>query len=703
MKYHPNFFWMIFFCTYLKFVYYKIIMKRNLCRLKIVAVILSLIAALSACKTVEPEPPEIKLPEVALQLKNATENILEIEITAKNADKVAYLCLNAGETVPSADAIMKSGTVVDLASDAKSVSLSSSVSVKIENLTPATEYVIHAVGAVSAENLLGEVGSLEAATLPHENMLSITGKSKTGLSYRIKVEENETYQHTYIEGWFYDYMLALMKETEGAAFDMDVFHWQLLADFGYDGKGPDEYSWNAGDPNPRRGDVAMLIGGKKYYVIASLYNPEKIEWEKETQVSEVILDPAGESGVTMTVAAEELTPQKVRVRMEMDSDDVNFYFYDLYPKEQYDSKIEENGKEWMMDYVYEYGNPLSKSFSDEWETEPSTSYVLALFGVDRAGDVFYVEQQFDTPALKPEFKVQMRTYEREAENYFSYDCIKIDVEAVNFVQLNAGQVSSLFMPKAVLEATLDMLGYSIDMMIANPEYALSIGAQPLSEEEAQQLQSESRFTSIYPELEASTEYCYFIMAPDNEGGYVTAYATASTDAEPEIGDPEPEYLAFLGDWTVTGQSTEDYSSPMVYDISIEQSVANRSFKIYGWGHSACTKEMPIIARYDSAVKKMFIDEQNIGIVTIDGMEKELVLNGLYMKYGELAYLTDYSGGIYEAKCNGDRLSMFPVIFTLDGMSYEFSSMSYFVKSEEGYELLPGERYYIVNFTIDRKK
>ena len=532
---------------------------------------------------------------------------------------------------------------------------------------------------------------------PEEGMIAGCSATKTSLSYRVNVEDGVTYRHTYIEGWYYDYVMDLYRQQLGEEFDKNVVIWNLLADYGHEATGPKEVTWNAGEDNIARNDIVRLVGGKDYYVIASLYNPEEASWSGTPAVERVTMKPAGKSTANISVEILEQSPKSVLLCMHPD-ENVNFYFYDFYPKAKYDEGVGQNGQEWIENFLFEYAYTSNVEYTDRWGTDPESSYMLAILGVDKNGDTFFVSQQIDTPAEKEELVVKMEPYDRPDENRFDHEAVKIDVDASTIKNINTEMAMEVFMPQATLDETLAMMGMNLDMLRQAPEYVAYIGATPLPEEEADELLVNGRFTSVRGELEPETEYCYLLLIASGDK-YILGEAHAKTAAEPAAEDPEPEYLSFVGEWTVKGKTTEDYASEMYYNIRIEQDIVNQSYKVYGWGSSDLTADKAFTARYDSGSKKMFIDgNQNIGTITLDGAEFALKFCGMVLQNGETLPV-DYSGAIYEAKCVGDHMSVFPNFVN----GYEITSMGFFGEQEGVFVAIPGDEHNMISFTIDRKK
>lgn len=101
---------------------------------------LPLLAVLCASCS-DDDAPVIK-PTVTVEAGTSTQTTLTFTITPENAEKCAWICLEAGEEVPAAEAI--------LANEANEVSATEAEEVEVTGLTPGTEYVI--VAAVSNSN-----------------------------------------------------------------------------------------------------------------------------------------------------------------------------------------------------------------------------------------------------------------------------------------------------------------------------------------------------------------------------------------------------------------------------------------------------------------------------------------------------------------------------------------------------------------------
>lgn len=117
-----------------------------------VAVTAVLLMAMTGCQ--EPEK-ELPAPSVTLTAADVTETSFSFTAVVSNADKVAYICCEAGEEVPAVDMILSEGTVIDPASAGPVV---------IEGLVSATDYIV-AAAASNAEKVMEAPAVLEFSTV----------------------------------------------------------------------------------------------------------------------------------------------------------------------------------------------------------------------------------------------------------------------------------------------------------------------------------------------------------------------------------------------------------------------------------------------------------------------------------------------------------------------------------------------------------
>jgi len=637
---------------------------------------------------------EPELPEVTLARGEVGETSIEVILSAKHADRVAclHLTASAAEAVPSAEEIFLRNEFVAEVSENETKYL-------IENLEPEANYVVYA--AASSEAGYSEVKSLQVTTVPHVRALSFVEATKTSFTYRVDVPERTVFQHGYIEGWYFDYCLALEQETLGAEFDMNVFLWNMLVDFGYESNGPQSFTWHAGDEDLKHGGIAMIVGGKKYYALYSLYEPEN-NWLGTPEAVAFETAPAGASKATISLVEEEVTSNSVKVCMEADPQTVRFFYYDLYGKESFDKRKAEIGEAGIMDYLFEYGYAAPNTYTDIWTVEPNKSYMLAVLGVDMDGDLFYVEKQYDSVPLEPEFSVDMRPFERELQGYHAYDTFEVMVTASNFDTIDAERTIWLMQPKAQIDMTLQMMGMTFDTLLQMPEYLAYLGGYPLPEECAEQLTRNGFFITYLTDFDEDTEYCYLCATPYEES-YKLAYAISRTEAIPQAGATDEEYKAFLGEWTLKGQSSEDFYSPKSYSLRFEELTPNRSYKVYGWSDSEIAQEFPFEARYHSDTKRISIEgHQLLGSTVQGGKDLQVFFDGFLMVNGRLQLAEGFTGPVYTGSVNGNSLSMFPEMVYLNHY-YEFKTMAYtgYDAANDIYYAFPGDDNYIVNFMVKR--
>lgn len=640
-----------------------------------------------------PSYEEEAVPEVAIAAGEIDETSAEIVLSAKNASHVAcmYVLKSYADEIPSALDVFRQGEFSsEIHEGGEALCL-------LEKLEPGTSYVVYA--AARKDEVYGEVKSLEVTTAALGKMLSFVESTKSTFTYRVDVPEGTTYQHAYIEGWYYDYMLELTKRDAGPEFDMDVFRWNLLVDFGYEAEGPQSFFWYAGQDNPKRNDVAKIVGGKKYYALFSLYKAEN-NWLGTPEAVAFETQPAGVSDCTINLI-DEVTPTSVKVRMEVDSEKVNFFFYDLYGKAAFDEMKAAKGEAGMMDYVFEYGYSAANTYTDLWEVDPDTSYMLAILGVDHNGDLFYMEKQYDTEPLQAELSVDMRPFERGLQGYHAYDTFEVLVTPANFGGIRTDGVLWTMQPKAQLDATLEMYGMTLEQLVEQPEYISYVGGMPLPEDCAEQLDKNGFFVTYLSDMDSDTEYCYLCAVPYGES-YKLAYATATTEAMPQSGVVDDEYKALLGEWTLEGQSTEDYYTRKSYTLRFEELTPNRSYKVYGWSDADVAQELPFEVRYYPETKKISIDgHQLVGTRVVDGVELPIYFEGFLAFNGDVQLADGFTAPAYRGSLTGNRLQLFPEYVVIEGRYYEFRTMAYSAYDPVDDIYYGFDKFLIVNFMVSR--
>ena len=668
-----------------------------------------------SCKQPEPQVEDPK-PEITITEGMVTENQIEFFLSATDADEVAYYFMETTDNVPllTLDGLFKGENV--FAASAEPVSFI------MENLNPATEYTVYAAASKEGQ-YFSEIKSLTINTAEKTKLLQFLSKSKTGFSYKINSEEGQQYLHTFLEGWYFEYMLDASRYEQGEEFDESLFIWNLLADNGILAEAPQEYEWYTGVEHPVRGDVAYIVPGTRYYVLASIWDEDNGGWTEKPEVIGIELEKPGKSDKTVACSIESLTPYGVSIRMEMNEQEVSFMMWDFFKKSDYKSYKAENGIEGIMAYVAEYalgkGQAKTNTYTDTWTVTPGTSYMLCLYGVDHNGDEFYTEMQVDVPMPDAKLYLGMEPYERELEGYNTYNTLKVSATYADFVDLD--YASSAFalvggpVEKTAFDAKVEAAGLSgtLEELEAQGEmlYALgqaNLGLNPVSadEEILAALNERGFFNKVYTGLNPDTEYIYMVMAHYDDK-IMCSLATAKTDPAPVDVTESEAYKAFLGNWDVTGMDTQnwDNKNQKTFHLTIDRLTSNRSYKIYGWSTGTLGDQFPFEAGFDEASGKMTISTpQTLGEVEIDGKVYEVRFVGKARnKYDpdNFMVLYDYEGLAYKVTMNEPYLHFNSEFFQYAGEWVDFKSLSYvfYDKEEKGYYM--AEPYDLTQFQVKR--
>lgn len=670
-------------------------------------------AGCTESKTDDPQP--VTPPTVAVELGRVTETEIEIKLSAKDADRVAYYVVEATDAASIPDA----ATVFELGESSQAFETPESF--EILDLKSGTAYTVYA--AASKGDTYSEVASVDATTdvpVVHE-LITDVQVSGLSVSYNIDLQEGYTCYHAYIEKWYYDLALMFAMQTAGPEFDRNAFMYNLLSEVGVPCEVSGQFVWTAGEDHPIRRTVS-LTPGKDYYVIAASFVNES--WTGEPSLIPFTMpESKGVSAEDIDISIDDLTTESVTLRMACDETKIAFFFYDLYEKSQFDAFKAEKGERGMMDYLFEYndGNVSGNTYTDKWIVDSGKSYVLALYGVDYNGCEIYKEFQVDVPVPTPVLALDIIPYDRELQGYHDYDTFLMSFEPLYFTnELNVDRMFCSVMPmeKAMFDEYMGMFfGLSgaslgdIEQLLSQQEYFYmfysymsTFYVNPIYDDaEIDSLTKNGYFERVFTGLNADTEYVFIAVAFDGDTP-VVRLASAKTAAYPESAEASDGYKAFLGNWTVLGQTTADWTSYENYNLRIEELTPNRSFKVYGWSRTSISQEFPFVMRYHPETGKVSVDgPQVLGKKTVDGKEMDVVFIGkMYASgYDKLVVILGYNGPVYTGSLNGDNLSMFGEMIKVGGRDKEFMSMNYMLQYEDDNYYVAGDEEDLVYFRISR--
>ena len=532
-------------------------------------------------------------------------------------------------------------------------------------------------------------------------LLAFVEATKTSFSYRIDTGLADHVFHTYLEKWAYDELWGAFITQYPDNPDRTLFIQSVLAEFGLEVVGPQTVTWNAGDENQPREGFANITGGKSYYALAATADPEKGEWTGEADAVEFVVPEPDRSSATVTIDLLDLQPELLESCITPD-ENIRFYFYHLFQKAVVDAFIAQFGQEAFENHIYEYGYCSDSPYTDLWRMEPGMEYLIAVFGVDRQGDVMYADKAFRAPEHQPEVVVSLQPYENELQGYFAYENLELHVGLQNFGDVTHEQATWTLLEQEQVDQALAMAGEGATLETCiNEGY---IYTMPIAPEWFEQIGQTNTFSHLFEGVAPETDYVFLFVTFDAEQNMVLGRGDATTPAAPSAGQTDPEYLAYLGSWRLEGQSTEDWTTPLAYDLTIEQLTPNRSFLVRGWSQSAVGQEFPFVMNYDPDTKQAYINApQYLGTSTVGGTECEVVFAGMFV--GRLSdFLSIYIAPTYKAyeiQQRDNRLAFFPELFRYEDQDHSFASLGYNGKTAEGFVAFEGDAYQPVNFRVQR--
>lgn len=131
-----------------------------------------------------------------------------------------------------------------------------------------------------------------------------------------------------------------------------------------------------------------------------------------------------------------------------------------------------------------------------------------------------------------------------------------------------------------------------------------------------------------------------LSAPNNSGQPLrTATVTLTSmglTAEVEVTQRPTIYSDYLGSWTLIG---DDSGTPIIYNMTITQSVKDETYKVTGWGKSIVAKDSQyaIEAVFDEATQYIYIAQQlNLGTYSDEEGDYTVSFRGLIPYNGGLS-------------------------------------------------------------------
>lgn len=581
-----------------------------------------------------------------------------------------------------------------------------------EGIEPDVEYTLAV--AASLDDNYSEVIT-RTILIEETNILSFVDATKTSFTYKVSAPDNQQWYHTYFEKPYFEEEVRPSIASSYPDCDEQQILQQALLDYGYTASGEQEITWTAGDDNSQRGEyqLANIVGGQSYIAVAATYSDGQFG---KAETVEFSTPEPGESTATVSVEIKEQSEYEMITVITPD-ENVRFYFYALFSKELYDEAVALYGEEYFEAYLKNYGYISYNEYTDRWGfTEPGVEYVLLILGVDKNGDTFLHKEAITPPPVVPEVAVSVVPYDSETDgSWHGYKSLYVQVHFNNFSEpVNPGSVYFGIYPKSEIESYggIEWFMSNIAGMLMN-NYVMSLAmiypdmAAELEESGYDFSGALSNYNFGMSPLTPDTEYYIVLAIFDSETYTVpySAYALGRTNKAPAEGD-NPDYQAYLGNWTLKGQSTETWTAnSMTYNLRVEELVKNYSFKVYGWSGTSAGEEHPFIMNWNPDTKGVYVmAPQDLGPLS-DDPDFSLVFGGLILSgvSDNLTFCYEDMSEIFSGSTYDDRLSLFGNMIEVQGNSYEYRSMNYMaVKNDlSDMERITGAEYDAIYFSITK--
>lgn len=650
-------------------------------------------------------------PELAVELLSQTLEKITFSVESDPGASVAWVFASTSEFESAWEGNVKAENIFAAANSVLTPEEWPATVDITEGIEPDVEYTLAV--AASLDDNYSEVIT-RTILIEETNILSFVDATKTSFTYKVSAPDNQQWYHTYFEKPYFEEEVRPSIASSYPDYDEQQILQQALLDFGYTASGEQEITWTAGDDNSQRGDyqLANIVGGQSYIAVAATYSDGQFG---KAETVEFSTPEPGESTATVSVEIKEQSEYEMITVITPD-ENVRFYFYALFSKELYDKAVALYGEEYFEAYLKNYGYISYNEYTDRWGfTEPGAEYVLLILGVDKNGDTFLHKEAITPPPVVPEVAVSVVPYDSETDgSWHGYESLYVQVHFNNFSEpVNPGSVYFGIYPKSEIESYggIEWFMSNIAGMLNNYVMPLAMIYPDMAAELEESGYDFSGALSNYnfgtSALTPDTEY-YIVLAifdPETYTVPYSAYALGRTNKAPAEGD-NPDYQAYLGNWTLKGQSTETWTAnSMTYNLRVEELVKNYSFKVYGWSGTSSGEEHPFIMNWNPDTKGVYVmAPQDLGPLS-DDPDFSLVFGGLIL-YGvsdNLTFCYEDMSEIFSGSTYDDRLSLYGNMIEVQGNPYEYRSMNYMAVKNDLSEVrrISGAEYDAVYFSITK--
>lgn len=650
-------------------------------------------------------------PELAVELLSQTLEKITFSVESDPGASVAWVFASTSEFESAWEGNVKAENIFAAANSVLTPEEWPATVDITEGIEPDVKYTLAV--AASLDDNYSEVIT-RTILIEETNILSFVDATKTSFTYKVSAPDNQQWYHTYFEKPYFEEEVRPSIASSYPDYDEQQILQQALLDFGYTASGEQEITWTAGDDNSQRGDyqLANIVGGQSYIAVAATYSDGQFG---KAETVEFSTPEPGESTATVSVEIKEQSEYEMITVITPD-ENVRFYFYALFSKELYDEAVALYGEEYFEAYLKNYGYISYNEYTDRWGfTEPGVEYVLLILGVDKNGDTFLHKEAITPPPVVPEVAVSVVPYDSETDgSWHGYESLYVQVHFNNFSEpVNPGSVYFGIYPKSEIESYggIEWFMSNIAGMLNNYVMSLAMIYPDMAAELEESGYDFSGVLSNYnfgtSALTPDTEYYIVLAIFDSETYTVpySAYALGRTNKAPAEGD-NPDYQAYLGNWTLKGQSTETWTAnSMTYNLRVEELVKNYSFKVYGWSGTSSGEEHPFIMNWNPDTKGVYVmAPQDLGPLS-DDPDFSLVFGGLIL-YGvsdNLTFCYEDMSEIFSGSTYDDRLSLYGNMIEVQGNPYEYRSMNYMAVKNDLSEVrrISGAEYDAVYFSITK--
>ena len=508
----------------------------------------ALLFCATGCKDDDTSGPE--MPAVKIAPGATTASSISFTATPEYADAAAYVCVEKGMLIPSAENILANGTALTL--DKESL-------VEVKNLKDTTVYVVAAAAKMGDQ--IGNVVSVEIKTGAYDGVLNIIDATQSVISYHIKPTSDSRYYHLAIPKAYWDYQI----EGESAS-EAERIKTAMLKQLGSVDRGEKTYTLTDGEKDVHK-NLTQVFPATEYLLVKADCDAEgNLRSALDTLTFETAENSV--SAAEITVELSRITSSGVTIRC-VPGAILNRYYIGIEETAVVNQYIEKYGKEaWkrvLMAGSQPFEHTISTSVSGK---KPTVDYTVYAVGIDddrNFTDLFqknFTTKQSAMPTVALDYELKDDGQGRNPYNTIFFNIKTTDADMIKYVTASTAEITEI----------RNELGLS-------DEEIVTLVGDTLPDNYTDLANGENGLPFSYSGLSSGTSYTLIVQALNGEYSKVEVLS-ASTQEIPRVESQLFDKLP--GEWsaTINGLGSQNQDSTYTFDVTIAAGVNEATTEEY---------------------------------------------------------------------------------------------------------------------------